>query len=160
MDELDEEHGSEGGYLEGAKNDKGKITKAGILTQIRDVNLDTEATDDERIVLNSYLALMENESATNKKIQEALKVLDNKVSIEYKTLSEDEVKTLTVDDKWLNTLSADVQSELERTSQVLTDRIKELAERYVAPLPAIVGEVVILNNKVEAQLKRMGFIWN
>jgi type I restriction enzyme M protein len=42
MLELDEEHGVEGGYLEEAKNDKGKVTKALIIARLRDVNLDPE----------------------------------------------------------------------------------------------------------------------
>ena len=38
--------------------------------------------------------------------------------------SEDEVKTLVVDDKWLASLAAAVQTELDRVSQALTGRIK------------------------------------
>ena len=56
-------------------------------------------------------------------------------------LSEDELKTLVVDDKWLATLEADVQTELDRVSQALTGRIRQLAERYSTPLPALNAEV-------------------
>ena len=40
-----------------------------------------------------------------------------------------------VDDKWLATLAAAVQGELDRVSQTLTGRIRQLAERYATPLP-------------------------
>ncbi|MFH0905078.1 MAG: hypothetical protein V1854_07870 [Methanobacteriota archaeon] len=53
----------------------------------------------------------------------------------YKTLTEDEVKTLVVDDKWMAAISQDVKSEMECISQRLTQRIKELAERYATPMP-------------------------
>ena len=54
---------------------------------------------------------------------------------------EDEIKTLVVDDKWLATLAAAVQGELDRVSQTLTGRIRQLAERYATPLPQLTGEV-------------------
>ena len=158
MSEMDEEYGSEGSYLDVAKNDKGKITKNGIINRLRDVNLDQEATDDERSVLNNYLSLMEKESATNKKIQKVQKALDKKVATQYKALSEDKVKTLVVEDKWLTALSNDVQSGLERISQALTGRIKELAERYAEPLSSLVSDVEILSGKVDTHLRKMGFL--
>jgi type I restriction enzyme M protein len=58
------------------------------------------------------------------------------------------------------TLDADIQTELDRISQVLTGRIKQLAERYAQPLPAITEEVNILSTKVDEHLKKMGFAWN
>ena len=46
-----------------------------------------------------------------------------------------------VDDKWLATLAAAVQGELDRVSQTLTGRIRQLAERYATPLPQLMEEV-------------------
>ena len=46
-----------------------------------------------------------------------------------------------VDDKWLATLAAAVQGELDRVSQTLTGRIRQLAERYATPLPQLTEEV-------------------
>jgi len=74
-------------------------------------------------------------------------------------LSEDEVKTLVVEDKWLTTLASDVQAELNRISRALTGRIKELAERYATALPKLTAEVEVLSGKVDAHLKKMGFVW-
>ena len=61
-----------------------------------------------------------------------------------------------VDDKWLATLAAAVQGELDRVSQTLTGRIRLLADRYAAPLPQIVDEVEQLAAKVAAHLEKMG----
>jgi hypothetical protein len=41
-----------------------------------------------------------------------------------------------VDDQWLATLAAAVQGELDRVSQTLIGRIRQLAERYAPPTPA------------------------
>ena len=65
-----------------------------------------------------------------------------------------------VDDKWLATLATSVQSELDRVSQALTGRIKQLAERYATPLPKLTEELDILASRVDEHLKKMGFVWN
>jgi type I restriction enzyme M protein len=64
--------------------------------------------------------------------------------------------------KWGNslavtTLAADVQTKLDRVLQVLTERIKQLAERYAEPLPQLAADVATLNAKVDAHLKMMEF---
>ena len=72
-------------------------------------------------------------------------------------LSVDEIKTLVVDDKWLTMLAIAVQDELDRVSQTLTSRIRQLAERYDTPLPKLVDEVTDLSARVDEHLKWMGF---
>ncbi len=72
----------------------------------------------------------------------------------------DEIKTLVVDDKWMATIEKAIQTEMDRISQRLTQRIKELAERYETPLPKQTSEVVELENKVSTHLEKMGFAWN
>ncbi len=158
MEEMYEEHGGEGGLLEEAKNEKGKITKASINTRLKDILTDLDATD-ERTLLNTYLDLIEKAAETSKRVKDAQKALDARVNAKYTILSEDEVKTLVIDDKWLATFASDVQSELNRTSQALTGRIKQLAERYAVPLPKLTEDVEILSSKVNAHLKTMGFVW-
>lgn len=77
-----------------------------------------------------------------------------------KQLTEAEIKTLVVDDKWLAALAASVQGELDRVSQSLTGRIRQLAERYATPLPKLAEEVETLAARVDEHLKKMGFVWN
>jgi type I restriction enzyme M protein len=57
------------------------------------------------------------------------------------------------------TLKQAINSEMERISQRLAQRIKELAERYETPLPDLDREVEELTAKVERHLKRMGLAW-
>jgi type I restriction enzyme M protein len=159
MEELDEEHGGEEGLLAEAKNDKGKLTKVSVSAQLKKIKDDTDGAD-ERKQLNAYLALIEQESAASKKVKDAQKALDAKVAAQYPKLSADDIKTLVVDDKWLATLASDVQTELDRVSQALTGRIKQLAERYAEPLPQLVNEVEILSATVASHLAKMGFSWN
>jgi type I restriction enzyme M protein len=64
-----------------------------------------------------------------------------------------------VDDKWLATIAAAVQGELDRVSQTLTGRIRQLAERYATPLPQLTDEVATLAARVDGHLKKMGAVW-
>ena len=158
IEELHEEHGSEDGLLADAMNDKDKLTKVSVKTRIAEIAGDPDAGD-ERKLLNAYLALIEKEAAANIKIREAVKALDAKVAAKYGKLSKDEIKTLVVDDKWMGTLAAVVQAELDRVSQALTGRIRQLAERYATPLPKLTEDVESLAARVNSHLKKMGATW-
>jgi len=109
--------------------------------------------------LNQYLSIIDLEAQANKKIKAAIKDLDKKVIEKYKELTEEEIKSLVVDDKWMPSIISEVNGEMERISHRLSSRIKELAERYEEPLPQIEKEVDELAIKVEEHLKRMGFAW-
>jgi type I restriction enzyme M protein len=54
-------------------------------------------------------------------------------------------------------LEQTVKGEMDRISQRLTERIKELAERYATPLPKLITETEALTGKIDAHLKEMGF---
>lgn len=106
-----------------------------------------------------YLDLLEELSTLNGRIKEADAALDQLAYEKYLELTEPEIKTLVVDDKWMSHLAATVRSELERVSNRLTGRIHELAERYASPLPELAEEVERLAARVEEHLARMGAAW-
>jgi len=156
--ELEEEHSGEEGLIEDAKNEKDKLTKISVQKRLKEIKKDEEFAD-ERKVLEEYLKLTEQEADASRKIKEAQSALEKKVLDKYKTLTEAEIKTLVVEDKWMAVFEKDVRTEMERISQRLTGRIKELAERYETPLPALNAEVDTLEEKVHAHLRKMGFVW-
>ena len=154
---MEEEHGGEGGLLEESKSDAGNVTKGAAQARFREIEGDSEYAD-ELEVLTNYLDLRDQETKKGRAIRKAQKALEKQVAEKYKALTEDEIKTLVVDDKWLATLADAVQDELDQISRTLTGRIRELAERYGTPLPEIASEVDALGKKVEAHLDRMGFV--
>jgi type I restriction enzyme M protein len=158
MEEMAEEHGGEEGLLADAANDKGKITKASVTARLREIKGDADAAD-ERKALNDYLALVEQEAAKADKLSDAQEALTEKAVAKYSKLTDDEIKTLLVDDKWLATIAAAVQGELDRVSHTLTGRIRELAERYVTPLPQLTEDVAAIAGRVDQHLKKMGAVW-
>jgi type I restriction enzyme M protein len=105
------------------------------------------------------LDLIERESVADNQVKAAQKALDEQVFARYPQLSESEIKTLVVADKWQVTLQDALQAEIERVTQHLANRVKLLVERYAEPLHQIVDEVAELSSRVDAHLKRMGLIW-
>ena len=94
-----------------------------------------------------------------KRLKEAEAALDAKAYAHYPKLTETDIKTLVVDDKWLAALSADIHGEMDRISQALTQRVKELAERYETPMPQMASRVAELEARVNRHLEKMGFAW-
>lgn len=174
--------------LNEVKNDKGKITKTLVDEKMREIKIEILKIPDSKTkkevtkiikdtfkkakrtdenaeafanldILQSYLDLADNEKKIKAKIKKARAELDIQVIERYKTLTEDEIKQLVVDDKWMAVLEGNVKTEMERISQRLAQRIKELAERYETPLPKQTSDVAVLESKVNAHLQKMGFVW-
>jgi type I restriction enzyme M protein len=152
--ELEEEHGGEEGLL-GALD---KIAKAEVNARLKEINGDKDATD-EVAVLKHWLDLSEQEATLKREVKDQDAALDALAYAKYPKLTEVEIKTLVLDDKWMARLSAAVQGELDRVSQALTGRIRELAERYATPLPTLSEEVEMLSARVDEHLKKMGAVW-
>ncbi|MFA5935265.1 MAG: class I SAM-dependent DNA methyltransferase [Patescibacteria group bacterium] len=155
MDAMKDEHGGEEGQLTEVIDNE-KISKVSVQKRIKEIKGSTDDAD-ELTVLERYLALFDKETETKKSIKDAEKELEKKVLAKYPTLAIEEIKTLVVDRKWMDELSARVLGEVDRLSQTLAGRVKELAERYAEPLPAIAKEVAELQKKAEVHLAKMGF---
>ena len=110
-------------------------------------------------VLNQYMTLLDDQTKVNKQIKEAEKELDEMLYAKYPELTIEEIKTLVVDDKWVQEIETSISGEIDQISQALTGRIKELAERYESPLPYIDSDLKNLGKKVEDHLQKMGFTW-
>ncbi|WP_299010389.1 class I SAM-dependent DNA methyltransferase [uncultured Shewanella sp.] len=150
-----EDNGGDDGLLIEAINDKDKITKATVAARAK---LATDA--DEVNALKHATKLFNAEAAAKKAVKTVQDALDLAVFNHYPTLSIDEVKSLIVDDKWLATLQANIVSEIERVTQQMANRVKELEERYSTPLPTLTQSVEGLSDKVEGHLKAMGLEWS
>lgn len=153
--EMEEEHSGE----EGAFAILDKINKASINARLKEIKNDPQSIEEEKI-LRQYLELLEQEAATKKAIQSAETELDAELLAFYPTLSADQIKQLVVDDKWIAAIDRDIHSEMDRISQRLAQRIKELAERYETPLPQQNQQVAELEQAVNAHLEKMGFAWH
>jgi type I restriction enzyme M protein len=165
LEELEEEHGGE----EGAFAELEKVNRASVVAMVKElkgeseqssVNSEPALSDVEGLaVMEEWLKLNGEEGELKKKLKDAEADLDAKAYAHYPKLTEAEIKQMVVDDKWLAALDAATSGEMDRVSQSLTQRVKELAERYATPLPKMTDCVNELEEKVNRHLERMGFAW-
>ena len=155
-EEFDEENSQEDGLLEEVKSGNGKISKANIVKRIKEIKNEPDFAD-ELEVLQNYLKLLEQESELNRQIKEIEQELDKKLLKKYLEFSEEEFKTLIVEDKWFNAITEKIVEEQEKISQRLTQRIKELAKRYENTLQELENKTDEFERKVKAHLEKMGF---
>ena len=168
--QLETKHGDT--YFESLKNEKNKITTGALKKRLKEINApdfevlcryesELEREDKEEFVLLMQCMLLDEKMKSLKDhIKAAQDDLETKLDAKYPKLTEDEIKQLVVDDKWLATLFDAVQGELDRVSQTLTSRIRQLAERYATPLPTLTKDLATLSARVDEHLKKMGAVWN
>ena len=159
LEELVEEHSGEGGLLEDAVNAKGKITEAGIMERFAAVKSGDPESGEEIGILTRCIDLMAVEFVARKAVREARIKLNQQILARYARLTATEIKTLVVEDKWFADIQGAVEGEVQRLTQHLTGRVKELEERYAKPLPELEREVETFGAKVEGHLKEMGLAW-
>jgi len=144
-----------------AKSKEAAELMAGVETQYRE-RLHADPLPEELADLQTvvrYLELLEEQSALRTRVKAADAALDLLAYEKYPALDVQEIKALVVDDKWLPAIAASVQGELDRVSQTLTGRIRQLAERYAMPLPQLTARVEELSSRVDEHLKQMGAVW-
>ncbi len=117
---------------------------------------DEDGLFEELDVLYDYLQLQEEESTLKKQYNQEQKKLNQAVLAKYGNLSDEAIKTLVVEDKWLTDIRKAIEEEVNRLTQQLAGRIRELEERYAEPLPDIEEEVKDYSSKVQEHLKNMG----
>lgn len=149
-----EENSGEDGLLIDAMNDKEKVTVASVKARLK------VATDkEEKAVLVAAQTLFDSETRSKKMLKEAQEKLNLAVFAKYSELTDNDVKVLLVQDKWQINLASALEAEIERVTQRLANRVKELEERYSATLPELTKSVAKLETKVAAHLKEIGLEW-
>jgi type I restriction enzyme M protein len=156
---YEEEHAGEEGLLNEATNDKGGISKTTINAFIK-ANKNNVDEKEAVALAKTVLNLFTKEASLKKELKAKVAELDELTLAKFKALTEAEVRTLVVEDKWLTSLQAAIQTEIDAISQRLTGRVKELAERYENTMGELDSHTQTLEEKVAAHLKNMGLVWN
>ena len=162
LDEYIEEHTAEDGLLTDATTDAGSVTKSSVNERLKALkpdlltSNDTQDSDDERDALEHCQSLINAKAKADKAVKEAQLALDEQVLARYATLTEKEIKQLVIDDKWFGTIQDEIMGEVQRLTQNLTERVKELEERYAQPLPSLMQDVQEFSMKVNKHLLNMG----
>jgi type I restriction enzyme M protein len=151
---MEGEHNGENGVF----SELDKINKANVTAKLKEIKGDKESKD-EISILAQWIKLNAKESELKKSLKDAESNLDAKAYAQYPKLNEMEIKSLVIEDKWLAALETRIHKEMDRISQSLSYRLRELSDRYGAPLPKIEKQSDELESKVKIHLKRMGFSW-
>lgn len=151
--ELIEEHSEN--YLDEDNFPDSKMSDSNIKKRIKE--LDNKNDAEEISVLKKYLNIKGDISLVKKLIKELKYNLLSALMVKYADLSEDDIKRLVIEKKWLASLAVRLDGEMQRISQELTSKVTELAERYAQTLPEIDAEIADLEAKVAQHLKQMGY---
>ena len=151
---LEEENSGE----EGVFSALDKINKGEVNKRLKDIKGDKDAKEEAEL-LNQWIVLDAKQAELKANIKKQEEALDKKAYEKYPQLTETEVQSILIEHKWLPAIEVTVKTEMDRISQQLTGRVKELIERYDIPLPSLDKEVKSLEVKVNTHLKKMGFVW-
>jgi type I restriction enzyme M protein len=165
--QMEEEHsGEDGAFAEMDKVNKGNVQSC--LKELKEEKQtlplgaeppvtygEDEKTEEE--ILTSYIELYDKQSTLKKQIKELEKELDDKLLKRYGKLTEDEIKTLVVDDKWMKSIEDLINAERDNISQRITYRVRDIADRYETPLLEINNKVVSIQKRVLNHLNNIGY---
>jgi type I restriction enzyme M protein len=154
VEECAEEHGGDEGPLSDAVNDKGKLTQAAV----KDALKVAKAIDEEETIecAERAIELLQAEAAANKAAKEAQTALDTDSIKKYGDLSDADVQSLVLDDKWAVTIRNRIADEVDALTLDLVTRIKQLGERYAETAAALDAELAKFEAKVAKHLAAMG----
>ena len=152
LQESEEENAVEEGLFEDL--DKVNLTSVKALYKEKKKSI---LAKEEAQVFENYIALQETLAETNAFIKKQKTKIEKAVTEIYPTLSEKEIKHLVVEKKWLHNLENALHAETDRISQTLSQRIKELAERYHETLGELETQTQDYEAKVKQHLQKMGY---
>jgi len=154
VEEYAEEHGGDEGLLSEAVNDKGKLTQAAVKHVLKQARA---AADEETIgCAQRALELLMAESAAKKAAKDAQQALDTATLEKYGDLTEADVQTLVLDEKWASSIRSSVDSEVIGLTLALVDRLEQLGERYGSTVGDLDVGLADLEARVARHLADMG----
>ncbi|WP_226782850.1 hypothetical protein [Oceaniglobus trochenteri] len=116
-----------------------------------------EADAEEAPLLKRVAKLMTAETAAKKAVKEAEEALREATLKKYPDLTEEEIRALVVEDKWLTDIAELIEAEIEARTEQLTARVRVLTERYGHTLCEITATLENLSSRVSEHLQAMGF---
>ncbi|WP_207544730.1 type I restriction-modification system subunit M [Mycolicibacterium conceptionense] len=153
LEEYIEEHAVEDGLLADAMDDD-KISKALVAARLKAIR--TGGDPEEIKALQHASKLYNAEAAAKKAVKDAQADLDLATLKKYGDLTEEDIETLVLDDKWQATVVRRIAGEVEALTLDLVARIQQLGERYAETVSDLGGELEKLEAKVASHLAAMG----
>lgn len=121
-------------------------------------NAKAEGTSDADVkLLKQWLDLSTKKDELNKTLKQKRNALTEAVVKKYASLSENEIKTLVVERKWLASVIGGCESLMQSVTHRIATDVTALVERYEDTMPELAQDVTNFENEVNGYLKEMGF---
>lgn len=133
------------------KNSKVKLEK--YIEELKNQNAESELIK----TVEQYDLNIKHSKEMSAQLKEKTVKLTADVIEKYKSFTEQEIKDVVVNDKWLCDINTTLNNEMQNITQQITSDVTELVERYENKLSDIEKNVNQLEAKVSAHLKAMGF---
>ena len=146
----------------GIRNKNGTLAKSKLNAALKAAAADAvmpEVYRDEYDALLAYQSKLDEYDALGKEIKAAQKVLDDLVLAKYEALTEEEIKHLLFDCKWMPRLYGDINGEIDRILNDYASRVIMIAKRYEHTLGEIEDKTAKSKEAVKQALERMGYKW-
>ena len=114
-------------------------------------------TDEELAILQQWLDLSTEKDGFNKALKQKRTKLTDTVVKKYAALTEDEIKMLVVERKWLASVIGGCEALMQNVTHQISSDVTALADRYKVTLGATESQVKDLEQEVLQSLKEMGF---
>ena len=146
----------------GIRNKNGSLAKGKLKSALKEASTNAvmpEIYQDEYEALLNYQIKQDEYDSLGKDIKAAQKTLDNLVLAKYETLTEEEIKYLLFDCKWMPRLYGDINGEIDRILNDYASRVIMIAKRYEHTLGEIEDKTAKSKAAVKQALERMGYKW-
>lgn len=121
-------------------------------------NAKKDGTSEENVkLLQQWIALSNEKDALNKSLKEKRSQLTDAVVAKYSVLTEDEIKMLVVERKWLASVISGCKALMQNVTHRISNDITALVERYETTLSETTNAINDLEKEVLASLQEMGF---
>lgn len=144
------------------RNKNGTFGKAKLKAALKlaaDSALVPDIYKEEYDALMTYATKLAEKDEADKVLKGARSDLDKKIEAKYAELTEEEIKQLLFDAKWMARLEADVMSEIEQVLSNMSARVLLIAKRYEHTLNEIEERTSKSRANVISALERMGYKW-
>ena len=146
----------------GIRNKNGTFSKTKLKAALKAAKAEAvlpEVYKEEYEALLSYHRKLNESEDLSKQIKEAQKRLADKVRIKYGELTEEEIKHLLFDEKWMPAIHAAINVELDHLINSYVARVVMIAKRYEHTLKELEDKTTKSKAAVREALKRMGYAW-
>lgn len=113
---------------------------------------------DDVDTFKKYLNLCKQKKEVAKTLSDLQATLTDKVLAQYASLSEEDIRRLVVEKKWMHSVMSSCMEEMQQVTQQLSAAITTVSARYERTLPSLEADAHRYEDEVNGYLTEIGFI--